>query len=197
MVTTSPPLEDQVTRLLRGHREGDAAAGRALFELLYAELRGMAKRRLSNERADHTLAATSLVHEVFLRLDGARFDCRDREQFLALASTVMRRVLVDSARRRQTRRKLDPRDAHVGSAPAGGELDDERRDASVLRIDAALTRLARIDPGLQRVVELRFLVGLGVEETATALGVSSAKVKRDWRTARAFLHREIRRDDER
>jgi RNA polymerase sigma factor (TIGR02999 family) len=191
-LTTTHALEDELTGLLRARRAGDDSAGRALFERLYGELRQMARRRLANERPDHTLAPTSLVHEVFLRLDPARLSDLDREEFLLLAATAMRRILVDSARRRLHRRRVAPEELERAPGAPGAT-----RDEHLLVLDDALDELNRCDPGLARVVELRFLAGLGVEEAARVLGVSSATVKRDWRTARAFLQRRITAEMER
>ncbi len=186
-MTTTHAVEDEIGLLLRARRAGDADAERALFSLLYDELRGMAARRFRAERRDHTLAPTSLVHEVYLRLEGARVSCADKDEFLRLAATVMRRVLVDSARRRQVR-----------GGGTGEELPEPAsmaEDGVLLALDGALTRLAERDAELARLVDLRYLVGLDVAETARVLGISVAKVVRDWRTARAFLQREITRDD--
>ena len=185
MVTTTS--DEEIVRLLRQSRAGSEPAGRTLFERFYSELRAMAQQQLARERRGHTLAPTSLVHEAFVRLHGTNLAADDRDQFLALAATVMRHVLVDSARRRHRR---DGILAHAPAIDAGTAGDDP-----VLRLEAALQRLAGIDARLLRVVELRFLVGLDVEETARVLGCSTATVKREWRTARAFLQREIERDD--
>ena len=184
MVTTTS--DEEIVRLLRQSRGGSEPAGRELFERFYHELRAMAQQQLARERRGHTLAPTSLVHEAFVRLHGTSLTADDRDQFLALAATVMRHVLVDSARRRHRR------DGVMASPPA--DVGTTRGDP-VLRLEAAMQRLAAIDARLLRVVELRFLVGLEVEETARVLGCSTATVKREWRTARAFLQREIERDD--
>ena len=181
-MTTTHAREAHIPGLLRAHREGDPAAGRALFESLYAELRGMARKRLAGERANHTLGATSLVHEVYLRLEAAALPPLEREEFLRLAATVMRRILVDSARRNLLARRVD-----LAEFPP----EERPREERLLRLDAALSELEHCDPPLARLVELRFLAGLGVEATAEALGVSPATVKRDWRTARAFLERRM------
>jgi len=186
-VTTTHAVEDDVARLLREMRAGEPAAEDALFSLLYEELRGMAARRFLTERKDHTLVPTSLVHEVYIRLDLARLTCADRDEFLRLAGTVMRRVLIDSARRRRSRRPVE----HDAAADRSAEPDE----AAALALDGALTRLEQTDPELSRLVNLRFLVGLSVAETAEVLGVSTATIVRGWRTARAFLQREVERDD--
>lgn len=184
MTTTDPttPTDEWLARL-RAHRAGDPAATRLLFERLYAELREMARLRLARERAGHTLQATSLVHEVYLRLGGADLPALERDAFLRLAATVMRRVLVDSGRRHRLVRR-----APAGSTDLATPVEP---DAPLERLDAALDDLAARDAELARVVELRFLVGLDVEACAEVLGVSTATVKRAWRTARAFLQQRM------
>jgi RNA polymerase sigma factor (TIGR02999 family) len=174
----------------RADEPNGADADRALFQRLYAEVRDLARRKLARERPGHTLTPTALAHEVFLRLAGTELGRGGREELLRAAALVMRRILVDGARRRLAMRcALDARDAPA--EPAGADA----RDAALVALEPALARLGRTDPDLLRVVELRFLIGLGVAETAALLGVSASKVKRDWRTARAFLQREIARED--
>jgi RNA polymerase sigma factor (TIGR02999 family) len=187
--TTTSAREHEVVRLLHAHRAGDTAAGRRLFELLYADLRALARRRLALERRDHTLAPTSLVHEVFLRLDRAALGCEDRRDYLALAAGVMQRILIDSARRRCRREDLAARALEPAGSPP---LLLERR---VLALECAMERLERVDPQLARVVELRFFLGLEVDAVARTLGISTASVQRDWRSARAFLLRAIDAQD--
>ena len=184
---TTTSGDGHIERLVRASRAGGNAAGHASFEHCYRELRAIAQQQLARERRGHTLAPTSLVHEVFVRLHGSELLGADREQFLRLAATVMRHVLVDSARRRLRRARVEALPAAAAASTAG--------DAAILRLEAAMERLAAIDERLARVVELRFLVGLDVEQTANVLACGSATVKRDWRAARAFLQREIARDD--
>lgn len=184
---TTTSEDEEIAQLLRRSRAGSEPASRILFERFYGELRGMARQQLARERHGHTLAPTSLVHEVFVRLHGTHLTADDREQFLRLAATVMRHVLIDSARRRHLRQRIDPYAAEVDSSAAN-------RDP-ILRLESAMSRLQTIDPELMRVVELRFLLGLDVEETARIVGCATATVKRDWRAARAFLQREIERDE--
>jgi RNA polymerase sigma factor (TIGR02999 family) len=186
MVTTTPNLESSVLPLLRGWRAGDANMGRELFDVLYEDLRGLARRRMASEAPDHTLAPTSLVHETFLRLRDAPVDCGDQRAFFHLVATVMRRVLVDSARRRDARRRA------IAARPSP---QADSLDARVLRLDSALSRLERCDPQVYRVVELRYLAGSSVVATAEVLGMSESTVKRAWSTGRAFLLRELMRDD--
>ena len=183
--TTSEDAE--LERLLRASRGGSERAGRELFQCLYRELRSMARQQLARERRGHTLAPTSLVHEVFVRLHGTDLEDADRAQFLRLVAAVMRNVLIDSARRHHVRSRIER-----ATPPAAPGCP---RDDLVLRLDAAMQRLGAVDAQLLQVAELRFLVELSVEETARVLGCSTATVKRDWRTARAFLQREIERDE--
>jgi RNA polymerase sigma factor (TIGR02999 family) len=185
--TTTLPRPAELLQLLRARRAGDAAAGRTLFEGLYAELHALARRRMARERAGHTLGATSLVHEVYLRLEHAGLPELERDEFLRLAAAVMRRILVDSARRKALARR-----AAAEVEPRAESAAPEER---LLRLDAALEQLAACDPELSRLVELRFLVGLDLDETARVLGLSRTTLKRDWRTARAFLQRHMEGTD--
>lgn len=179
----------EVTRLLQQWRTGDAAALEALTPLVYGELRRLAERQMRCERPDHTLQATALVHEAYLRLAGpASPDWQDRAHFFAVAARLMRRILVDHARAR--------RFAKRGGGAVRVSLDEaaalwEERAGDLVALDEALERLGALDPLGQRIVELRFFGGLSVEESAEALGVSPAAVKRGWRSARAWLHAEL------
>jgi len=187
--TPHPDVPPQVTELLRAWGAGDARASDALVPLVYAELRRQAQRALRRERDGHTLQATALVHEAWLRLDGQR-DARweSRSQFLAVAAQVMRRVLVDHARtRRAQKRGGGATQVTLGDAEqvaAGGGVD-------VLALDDALARLAELDPRKARLVELRYFAGLSIPEAAAALGVSQATVGREWAVARMWLRREL------
>jgi RNA polymerase sigma factor (TIGR02999 family) len=177
----------EVTRLLLAWREGEAAAGDALMEAVYAELRRMARGYLSRERSDHTLPPTALVHEAYLRLvDQRHVRWQNRAHFFAIAARVMRRILVDHARARASIKR------------GGGEpvrlVDDGRLEPlpiDILALDAALDRLAAIDSRQSKLVELRFFGGLTVEEAATVLSVAAVTAKRDWALARAWLYREL------
>lgn len=161
----------------------------AILPAVYAELRALAGRYLRGERKDHTLDPTGLVHEAYLRLVQQVAPWQNREQVIALAARMMRRILVDHARRKQAARRGGHRlnvtlaDDLVGSPAAG---------VDVLAVHAALEELARLDPRQAQIVELRFFGGLTVEETAGVLGISTPTVKRDWQTARLFLRRELR-----
>lgn len=187
----------EITGLLRAWSDGDAGAFDRLTAVLHDELRDLAHRYMRRERAGHTLQTTALVNEAYLRLlDVKGIDWHDRAHFLAVSAQVMRRILVDAARKR-------------GSAKRGGKLvhvdhstaiDFERvpatgsdRAAEVCALDDALNALAQMDPRRAQVIELRFFGGLSVEETADVLKVSPQTVMRDWRIARAWLARELGR----
>jgi len=178
---------DEITILLRQWRAGDAQALDRLIPLVYAQLRRIARRHLARERPDHTLTTAALVHEAYLQLvHQAAVDWRDRVHFFAIASRTMRRVLVWHARRRHATKRVDGRlvrleDGLLLAADGAGDA------AELLALDDALQRLEEIDPRLCRVVECRHFGGLTVEETATALEISPATVKRDWQAARAWL----------
>lgn len=182
--------EGDVTRALRSLREGDSSAVDALIPLLYDELRGVARQWLARERSGHTLGATALVSEAYLRLARQnRIEARDRQQFFAVAANTMRRVLVDYARTRNR----DKRGGGVVAIPldeAHAFLDAEEAE-EVIALDGALERLAALDPRAARVVEQRFYAGLTVDEIAEVLGVSPRTVHRDWITARAWLRKEV------
>ena len=180
------PTTHEVTNLLARWREGDRGALATLTPLVYAELHRLAGRALARERPDHTLQATALVHEAFLRLQGGRpAACHDRLHFFTLASRLMRHILVDHARGLHAAR----RGAGAVKLPleAAGELAAGEEPADLVELDAALGELEAADARKARVIELRFFGGLTVEETATALGVSAPTVILDTRLARAFL----------
>lgn len=182
--------DDRVPELLEAARDGVASAFAELFPLVYDVLHRIAHRKLTRERTGHTLATTDLVHEAYLklvRLD--RIEWRGRAQFLAIAAHSMRNILVSYAVRRNAEKR-------GGGQPGIPLVDDvvaleEAPTADVLAIHAALQRLEAIDERQSRVVECRFFAGMSVEETAEALGVSPASVKRDWTLARAWLNREL------
>jgi RNA polymerase sigma factor (TIGR02999 family) len=179
-----------VTELLRAWGAGDARAPEALVPLVYAELRRQAARALRREGEGHTLQATALVHEAWLRLDG-QHDARweSRTQFLAVAAQMMRRVLVDHARaRRALKRGGGGTQVTLGDA---GHAVASVDDVDVLALDEALARLATMDPRKARLVELRYFAGMSIPEAATALGVSLATVGREWAVARMWLRREL------
>jgi RNA polymerase sigma factor (TIGR02999 family) len=190
----------EVTRLLKRWSDGDATAIDALWPLVYDDIRRMAGRQIAGERGGHTLQATALVNEAFIRLAGERaFEWQRREQFLALAAQIMRRVLVDYARQRGAQRRGDgAKRVSLHDTWAANEVDqiqalDAFHDESVdvLAIDTALTKLQQVDEPQSRIVELRYFGGLTLEETALAAGISLASVKREWAMARAWLRREL------
>lgn len=179
-----------VTALLSDWSRGDATALTQLLPLVYAELRRIAARQLRGERATHTLQPTALVHEVYLRLvDQRQVDWQDRAHFLSVAAQTMRRILVDHARRHDARKRGDGVPClsidDAAEIAAAGEMP-------LLALDEALCRLERVDPELARIVELRAFGGLTIEEAAHVLKVSPSTAKRDWRTAKAWLNRELR-----
>jgi RNA polymerase sigma factor (TIGR02999 family) len=181
----------EITALLQAHGAGDAAALEPLLARVYQELRRIARRRIRRERVGHTLAATDLVHEAFLKLVPLeRVDWRNRAHFYAVASRAMRNVLVDHAvRRGAAKRGGGAAVASIADADATTEqpLDD------LIALSEALTRLERLDTRQAQVVECRFFAGLSLDETAEALNTSAATVSRDWAFARAWLHNELAR----
>jgi RNA polymerase sigma factor (TIGR02999 family) len=180
----------EITNLLARLNSGQPDVSARLIALVYPELHAIAGRAMRRERPDHTLQATVLVHEAYLRLvgqSGIRWE--NRAQFFGFAASVMRRVLVDYAREHRALKR--------GGAAAKVTLDDallvtEDHMDRVLMIDDSLRKLAAVDPDQSRVVELRFFAGMNVEETAEALGVSTATVKREWSHAKAWLQRDMR-----
>lgn len=179
-----------VTALLLEWSRGNPAAIDGVLPLVYAELRRIAARHLRQERPDHTLQPTALVHEAYLRLvDQRRVDWQGRAHFFGVAAQVMRRILVDHARRHAAGKRGDG----MPCVPLEEAQDVAAADdMPVLVLDRALTRLHEVDAGLARIVELRAFGGLTIEQAAQVLRVSPATVKRDWRTARAWLNRELR-----
>jgi RNA polymerase sigma factor (TIGR02999 family) len=179
----------EVTALLQDWSGGDRQALERLMPLVYGELRRLAGSYLRSERPDHTLQPTALVHEAYLRLiDQRNVAWKNRAHFFGIAAQMMRRILVDHARRRQAS-KRDPERLRVTSGAAGESVAKDAPD--LLALDSALHALERLDARQARIVELRFFAGLTVEETAEVANVSTATVKREWRTARAWLRREI------
>jgi RNA polymerase sigma factor (TIGR02999 family) len=177
-----------ITRLLAGWREGDRSALNRLVPLVRAELDRLARRHLGQERLPHQMQPSSLVQEAFLRLLPGDVAWQDRAHFFAVASHVMRHVLVDHARER-LRQKRGAGAAHV-SIDAAVVLSPRQLE-QVVAVDVALQRLANTDERKSRVFEMRFFGGLSVEEVAEALGVSPNTVIRDWNFARAWLRREL------
>jgi RNA polymerase sigma factor (TIGR02999 family) len=181
-----------VTALLRDWSHGDRTALDELLPIIYAELRRVAARQLRNERSDHTLQPTALVHEAYLRLvDQRQMDWRNRSHFFGAAANVMRRILVDHARRRATDKRGDG--VHRVPIEDAGDVATAD-DRLLLTLDHALERLGKLDPELARIVEFRAFAGLTIEEAARVLNVSPSTAKRGWRTARAWLNRELGSD---
>ncbi|HVO09126.1 MAG TPA: sigma-70 family RNA polymerase sigma factor [Vicinamibacteria bacterium] len=186
------PARPQITGLLRDWQGGDARALERLIPLVYDELHALASRHLSRERPGHTLQTTALVHEAYLRLAGQRrVDWQGRAHFFGIAARLMRRILVDHARR-ERRKKRGARAAHLPIGAAVGVAAPAAVDAvDACALDRALSRLEGADPQQARIVELRFFGGMTVPETAEVLGISAATVKREWAVARAWLYREL------
>lgn len=190
---TASPRSNDVTALIKEWVLGDAVALDRLVPLVYADLRKVARAHLRREQAGHSMQATALVHEVYLRLVGVnRLRVENRAHFLALAARLMRQILVDYARRKHSGKRggtvtvvgLDmvlPRAAPRAGAP----------DVDVLALDRALEELASFDPQQSQVVELKFFAGLTIAETARALGISAATVEREWVIARAWLYQRL------
>jgi RNA polymerase sigma factor (TIGR02999 family) len=176
-----------VTELLVRWREGDREALEALMPLVYEELRRLAHHYLRQERSDHTLQSTALVHEAYLRLAGQNPpQWQNRAHFFGIAARVMRQILVEYARGRNAAKR--------GGNACRLVLDEslglpQQLDVDVVELDRALSGLAELDSQQSRIVELRFFAGLTIEDTSEVLGVSPATVKRDWVTARAWLYR--------
>lgn len=178
----------QVSQLLADWAGGNPSAREQLVPVVYGELRRLAHHYMRGERAGHTLQTTALVNEVYVRLAGIdALQWRDRTHFFAMAATLMRRVLVDYARQRGR----DKRGGGVSVTSLNENVVAATSSVDIVALDEALDRLAAIDPQQCRVVELRFFVGLSVEETAEALSISPATVKRDWATAKLWLYREL------
>lgn len=182
------PSPDEVTQILKSIAAGDEHAASALLPLVYDELRGLAGAYLANERADHTLQATALVHEAFLRLLRQKdASWESRAHFYRVAALAMRRVLVNHAR---DRRRLK-RGGGVRPLPIEGIGEPESPAEDLVALDEALEKLAALDERKVQVVQLRYFGGFTVDETARILDLSPAQIKRDWTAARAFLLREM------
>lgn len=189
--------EREIEAALAVLRRGAPEAMDRLLPLVYGDLRRMAHRQLAAEPSGHTLSTTALVHEAYLRLaDQTRAEWADRGHFFAVAARVMRRILVDYARRHRAERRGGATLQRVAleDADDAGALVAARRADELLALDEALARLSLVDERLCRVVECRFFAGLSEVETAEALGVSQRTVSRDWTTARGWLYRELRGD---
>ncbi|MGB7924176.1 MAG: sigma-70 family RNA polymerase sigma factor [Pyrinomonadaceae bacterium] len=188
---TSPQQRD-ITHLLVDLENGDKEALDKLLPLVYDELRRLADHYLRRERADHTLQATALVHEAYMRLvDQKNVRWQNRAHFFGVAAQMMRRILVDHARALQTTKR--------GSGGIKLALDDiaemaEEKATDMIALDEALTELEALDPQKSRIVELRFFGGLSIEETAEVLGLGTATIIRQWRMAKAWLYQSVTGD---
>lgn len=177
-----------VTTILRAWRDGDATALDRLTPIVYEELHRLARQYMRRERPGHSLQASALVNEAYMRLvDYTRMQWQDRAHFFAISAQLMRRILVDHARRRNLKRGGGI--VHISlddAALIGGEMA-----VDLVALDDAMHALAQVDPRKVQVVEMRFFGGLSVEETAVALGVSPITVMRDWSAAKAWLYRDL------
>jgi RNA polymerase sigma factor (TIGR02999 family) len=184
------PSREEVTRLLIEWNNGNKEALDELMPVVYEELRRLAHHYMRRERPGQTLQTTALVNEAYIRLaDYKRMGWQGRAHFFAVAAQVMRRILVERARKHNSAKR--------GGEPHQVSLDEaaivsRQPVAEVMAVENALTSLEALDPRKGRIVELRFYVGLSVEETAEVLGISAPTVKREWRAAKAWLHRAIR-----
>jgi RNA polymerase sigma factor (TIGR02999 family) len=182
--------EGRVTHLLHAWRAGDAAALEQLISIVHGDLRRIARRHLVRERTGHILQTDALVNEAYVRLvDTQAVHWHDRAHFLAVASRVMRRILVEAAR---ARRRLK-RGGGEEAIPIEGAIALARNVPDLLRLNDALDALADVSPRKSQVVELRFFGGLTIDETAAVLNVSGDTIRRDWRLAKAWLFRELQR----
>ncbi len=183
-----PSARHDVSLLLAAWSKQDAAARDALVPIVYEELRRLAHHYMRGEHTGHTLQTTALVNEAYLRLVGLeRIEWRGRGHFFAIAATLMRRILVDHARERGR----DKRGGGVVLTTLGDKAIAPASNIDILALDEVLERLGAMDPQQARIVELRFFAGLTIEETADALGISPATVKRDWMWAKAWLHQQL------
>lgn len=182
--------EADATRILEAINKGDSRAADLLLPLVYEELRAIAVRRMRQERHDHTLQPTALVHEAYLRLvDQTRFDWKGRAHFLGVAANTIRLILVDHARKANAEKRGGDRDRTTLHDELAAH--DERREVDLLALEDALQKLASLHPRQARVVELRYFGGLSLEETAHVIGVAQSTVAADWLVAKAWLAREL------
>jgi RNA polymerase sigma factor (TIGR02999 family) len=185
----SKPLSQPVNALLAQWQAGDEEALRTLVPLVYDELRRLAHRYLQKERPDHTLQSTALVHEAYVRLvkqEGGKF--QNRAHFFAICAQLMRQILIEYARSQRAAKRDRGQKVTLNDEVA---LVKKSRSVDLVALDEALEGLAKLDAQQSRIVELRFFGGLSIEETAQVLGISPATVKRDWSTAKAWLHHEM------
>ncbi len=188
MERAAEPAVDDISALLRAWSDGNQSALEKLTPIVYDELHGLARRYMNRERPDHSLQTSALVNEAYMRLvDYNRMQWQNRAHFFAVSAQLMRRILVDHARRHNLKRGGGVQHVSLDEASVvGGD-----QDMDLVVLDDAMKALARIDPRKVQVVEMRFFGGLSVEETAEVLKVSTVTVKRDWRAAKAWLYREL------
>jgi RNA polymerase sigma-70 factor, ECF subfamily len=180
------PALEEVSTLLHAWSEGDQRALKKLMPIVYEELHRLARRYMRGERPGHSLQTTALVNEAYTRLvDYKRMQWQDRAHFFAVSAQVMRRILVEHARRHNLKRGAGVRHVSLDEASMVGDATD------FVALDDAMNALAKLDPRKVQVVEMRFFGGLSVEETAEVLKISTVTVKRDWRAARTWLYREL------
>jgi RNA polymerase sigma-70 factor, ECF subfamily len=185
-----PDLSD-VTILLNRINDGDGKAPEQLLPLVYSELRKLAHSYLQNERSDHTLQATALVHEAYIRLvDWEKVSWQNRAHFFAVAANVMRKILVDHAREKKAQKRDSGQKLSLDEAISLPSQNP--REIDLIALDDALEKLAKFDKTQSKIVELRFFGGLTIEETAHAMNISPATVKREWTVAKTWLFREIK-----
>ncbi len=185
----SPASSKGITELLVRWRTGDAEALNSLIPLVYGELHRLARQHLRREREGHTLQSTALVNEVYLRLLDQGLAVENRTHFYAVSSHLMRQILVDYARRHRSQKRGEGFERVTLSEAEA--LLPQVRNVDLVALDDALSELAKSDPQLTKIVEMRFFDGLSIEEAAVALGVSRSTVKREWSAARALLQREL------
>lgn len=190
-----PPMDDDVTQLLVQYQSGDSKAEDRLWDAVYDELRTLARHRMRGERKDHTLGTTALVHECYLKLvDQTQVEWDSRLHFYAMASRIMRNILVDYARRR-TAQKRGGGAPHVDLEKV--QLSDSQETANLfIALDTALSELASMDERMAKVVEYRFFGGMTEKEIAELLDVSARTVRRDWRKAKGWLARALDEGEE-
>ena len=182
------PSLGEISRLLRAWSDGDSGALDKLTPLVYEELRRLARRYMRRERAGHSLQTTALVNEAYMRLvDYKRMQWQNRAHFFAVSSQLMRRILVDHARRHNLKRGAGIQHISLEDAAVVGH----GRTTDLVALDDAMNQLALLDPRKVKVVEMRFFGGLSVEESAEVLKISTVTVLRDWSTAKAWLYREL------
>jgi RNA polymerase sigma factor (TIGR02999 family) len=186
------PAVDDISTLLRAWSDGDQSALKKLTPIVYDELHRLAQRHMKRERPGHSLQTTALVNEAYMRLvDYKRMQWQNRAHFFAVSAQVMRRILVEYARRHNLKRGGGVQHVSLDEAAIVGGGQEADLGTNMVALDDALNELARIDPRKVQVVEMRFFGGLSVEETAEVLKVSSVTVKRDWRAAKVWLYREL------